>query len=297
MLLSQQMAGNQANMAALMKAQEQLTTGKRLVRASDDPVASLQVMSTNTSLRALDQYKSTVQQASSRIATEDGALSQLSDLLTRVKQLAVSQAGDTATVSTRAVANQEVGQIFQQIIALANTRFGNEYLFGGDQSTTAPFAVTGTTGATLDFSNVTGASGQRSVQIADGQTFAATHDGKQIFADSGVLAAVRDLSRALDPASPTYGNGGIASAMTSIDSALDSVQTLIGDTGARANALDSAGQNIDSLKTNLSTLKSNLQDVDMETAMTELTSRQLAYQAALVATSKLDSFNLTDYLR
>lgn len=296
MIVSQQMAGTQLNMAALQKAQEQLTLGKRLTAASDDPAAATQIMASGSSLRSLEQYRTNVQRATSRVSMEDSVLSQITDLLSRAKELGVSQATDTATDSTRAVANQEVGQIFQQIVSLANTKFWNEYLFGGDQSMTQPFSATGNSGATLDYST-TGATGQRSVAIGEGRSYVATHDGKQVFADTGVLSAVRDLSRALDPSSPSYGKTAIASAMTSIDGALNSVQTLVGDTGARANALSSAGQNLDALKVNLTTFKSNIEDVDMESAMTELTSRQLAYQAALVATSKVDSLNLTDYLR
>jgi len=295
MILAQQLAGTQSNMTALMKAQEQLTLGKRITEASDDPTGSINVMSSNTSLRALEQYKTNVQRASSRVSTEDSVLQQVTDLLSRVKELGVAQGTATANDSTRSVANAEVNQIFQQLVNLGNTKFGNEYLFGGNQSLTAPFATSGS-GATLAYTT-TGATGQRSVAIGDGQSIAATHNGQQLFVDTGVLDAVKNLSQALDPASSAYGQGGITTALSGIDSALDSVQTMVGDTGARANTLDSAGQNLDALKTNLSTFKSNIEDVDMEQAMTELTSRQLAYQAALVATSKVDSLNLTDYLR
>ncbi len=296
MIVSQQLGGIQLNMAALQKAQEQLTLGKRLTAASDDPTAATQIMDSASSLRSLDQYRTNVQRATSRVSLEDSVLSQISDLVARAKQLGVSQASDSATAATRATANAEVGQIFQQIVSLGNTKFGNEYLFGGDQSLTAPFATTGTAGATLDYTT-TGSTGQRNVAVAEGKAMAATHDGQDIFKNSGVLDAVRDLSRALDPSSPSYGKTGIADAMTKLDGAFDSVQTLIGDTGARANALDSAGQNLDALKSSITSFKSGIEEVDLESAMTELTSRQLAYQAALVATSKLSSLNLTDYLR
>jgi flagellar hook-associated protein 3 FlgL len=252
-------------------------------------------MSAGSSLRALEQYKTNVQRASSRVATEDSVLSQVGDLLARVKELGIAQGTATANDSTRQVANAEVNQIFQQLISLGNTKFGNEYLFGGEQSTTTPFTATGS-GATLAYST-TSPAGSRTVEIGDGQTFQATSDGSEIFIDTGVLDAVRELSLALDPSSPAYGQSGIQSALTKLDSAMNAVQTMVGDVGARANTLDSAQQNLDALKVNITTFKSNLEDVDLEKAMTELTSRQLAYQAALVATSKVNSLNLTDYLR
>ena len=85
--------------------------------------------------------------------------------------------------------------------------------------------------------------------------------------------------------------------MGKLDDGFDAVQTVVGDTGALGSRLTIAGQNLDALKMNLTTFKSDLEDVDVETAMTELTNRQVAYQAALLATSKVTSLSLMDYLR
>jgi flagellar hook-associated protein 3 FlgL len=295
MVAAQQMTGLQANMTLLAQAQQRATTGLAFSSASENPTAATNVMATGSSLRALEQYRTNVQRASSRVGIEDSVLQQLGDLMTRARELGVSQATDTASDQTRSVTNAEVQQLFQQITQLGNTKFGKEYLFGGQQSTAQPFTASGA-GATLDYTS-TNPQGQRSVDIGDGQTVAATHDGKQIFLDTGVLDAVKSLSQALDPASSTYGQAGITAALSSLDSAYNSVQTVIGDTGAQANRLSTASQNLSALKTNLTTFKSNLQEVDIETAMTELTTRQVAYQAALLATSKVTSLNLTDYLK
>ena len=295
MIAAQQMTGIQSNLALLEQAQQRVTTGNRFSAASEDPSAAVKVMSAGSSLRALEQYRTNVQRASSRISVEDATLQQLGDLITRARELGVSQATDTASAQTRGVANAEVQEIFKQIAELGNTKFGNEYLFGGQQNTTAPFSTSGS-GATIDYSS-TAAQGQRSISIGDGQTVAPTHDGKQIFLDTGVFDAVKALSKALDPTSPTYGSNGIASALSNIDTAYSAVQQVVGDTGAQANRLSSVSQNLAALKTNLTTFRSDLQEVDLETAMTELTNRQTAYQAALLATSKVSSLNLTDYLR
>jgi len=295
MLAAQQMTALQSNISLLQQAQDQVTSGKRINQASDDPAASMSIMTSGSALRALDQYQTNVKRASDRVNLEDQVLSQLGDLVTRAKELAVAQSSATASDSTRSIANDEVKQLFQQIVDLGNTKFGNEYLFGGDQSDTAPFASTGSAG-TLDYATTT-PQGQRSITIGDGQTVAPTHDGKQVFIDTGVLDAVKDLAHALDPSSPTYGNTGIQDAMSKLDSSFDSVQGVVGDTGAMGTRLDTAGQNLDALKSNLTTFKSDLQDVDVESAMTELTNRQVAYQAALLATAKVTGLSLVDYLK
>jgi len=295
MIAAQQMTALQSNIALLQQANERVTTGKRINEASDDPAASMSVMNAGSALRALEQYQNNVKRASSRIDLEDQVLSQVGDLITRAKELAVAQSSATASDSTRTIANAELKQLFQQIVDLGNTKFGNDYLFGGDQSATAPFSAIGSAG-TLDYTTTT-PQGQRTISIGDGQTIALTHDGKQVFIDTGVLDAMKDLAHALDPASSTYGNAGIQAAMGKLDSSFDAVQGVVGDTGATGTRLDTAGQNLDALKANLTTFKSDLEEVDVETAMTELTNRQIAYQAALLATAKVTGLSLVDYLK
>jgi flagellar hook-associated protein 3 FlgL len=295
MMASQQLAGLQTNMLLMQKAQQQVTTGKRINQPSDDPSATMSIMRSGSSLRALDQYRTSITTAQSRLGIEDASLQQLGDLMSRAKVLAVQASGDTATANTRALANSEVQEIYQDVVAIGNTKYGTEYLFGGQQNTVPPFTATGS-GATLDYTT-TNPQGQRAIGIGDGQTLTPNHNGKQILIDTGVLDSLKALSASLDSTSPTYGSAGIADAMNKIDSASTSVQAVVGDTGAVANRLDSAGSNLDALKLNLTTFKSNLEDVDVETAMTDLTNRQVAYQAAMLATSKVMGLTLTDYLK
>ncbi len=75
------------------------------------------------------------------------------------------------------------------------------------------------------------------------------------------------------------------------------MQDVLGETGARSRQLEMAGANVDTLETSLRTLRADLGEVDMEQAISQLISRQTAYQAALMSTSRLMSTTLTDYLR
>jgi flagellar hook-associated protein 3 FlgL len=294
MIVQAQFDAMQSNIAALSRASAVATNGKRLQQASDDPTSATQIMASNSALRALDTYRTNVQRASSRVSLEDDVLAQIGDLVTRAKELGLQQGGTTASAAMRQTANAELQQIFNQIVTLGNTKFGNEYLFGGDQANTAPFTASGS-GAALDYTS-TGATGSRKVAIGDGQSMEVAHDGQQLLVGTGILDAIKQLSAAFDSTSPTYGAAGIGSAITSLDSAFDSLQTLVGDVGARGKQLDMAAENIAAYKTNLTTFKSNLEEVDIETAVTELTQRQMAYQAALLSTSKVMSLSLTDYL-
>jgi flagellar hook-associated protein 3 FlgL len=279
--------GLQQNLAGLEEAQARAASGLRVRSASDDPAAFVGVLSTDRRLAALDQYRRGISSAKARLDAEEGVLDQVTDLLSRARELAVSQSGATANASTRSIARAEVEQIVAQVISLGNTRHGEGYLFGGDFAADAPFAADGTTSATRP------PAGTRSVEIGAGQTGSGNHDALQIFVDTGVISSLRQLSLALANDSDTE----IGAAMTSLTDSFDGVQDVLGETGARGKQLEMATANLETLDTSLRTLRSDLSEVDMEKAISDLISRQTSYEAALMATSRIISQTLADYLR
>jgi flagellar hook-associated protein 3 FlgL len=244
-------------------------------------------MSSSSSLRAIEQYRRNVRAAQGRLDIEEGVLSQLSDVLSRVKQIGMQEGSGTANATTRLVAKAEIDELLSSMVQMAGTRFQGEYLFGGDQSLTPPI-TSGTSPYTT-----TVVTGQRLAEIGAGEYVAVTHNATDVFLASGCCAALEQLSTALG----TNDAAGIQSFLTSIDSAQESIQNLLGDLGARANRLDVALSNLDALDSTLTVFRSNLQELDLEEAVTHLVARQNAYQAALLTTSRLMNLSLADYLR
>ena len=278
----------QQTLSQMQVAQQQVSTGLRIQSMSDDPGAASQVMQANGTLRALAQYKRNIQSGTARSQAEETSLNSLTDLLTRARELAISQASDTADAGTRLTTKSEVDQLLDEARSLGNTQFENSYLFGGYDSKTLPFPST-----TPPFTNPSPPAGQTQTEIGPGQYSAATHDGQQVFVDTGVLQALSDLSTALGSNDAT----AIQQSIGTISTAFDGVQRLLGDVGAWQNSFQVASSNIDALSANVTAFKSNLSDADMEQSMTELLSRQNTYQAAMLATSRIMSLTFTDYLR
>ncbi len=295
------LANLQTNMQRMSESQQQVSSGLRIQKASDDPAGASRAIQTRGSIRALDQYQRNISLANTRAATEETALSQLGDILTRAKQLAISQGTATADANTRATTKVEVDQLLQAVIQLGNTQDGDEYLFGGKWGDQAPFdaAQTAQSPYYVSLDPDTGLprqpSGVNQTEISAGRYMQATHDGKQVLIDSGVLAAIKELSDALaDTSAPQT---AIQTSAGSIDTAFDNLQVLIGENGARVNQLDVTSANLAAFSINLKTLKSDVEEVDIEQAVTELVSRQTAYQAAMLATSRVMGLTLADYLR
>ena len=135
--------------------------------------------------------------------------------------------------------------------------------------------------------------GVRIVEAGPGQIVAGPHDGNRVFVDSKVLDVLHDLAAALD----ANDEPALTSAMVALDASFTDVQTLVGEVGARQNQVDTIRTQLDALEQNLDVYRSGLSEVDMEQAITEMVGRQTAYQAAMLASSKVLGLSLTDYLR
>jgi flagellar hook-associated protein 3 FlgL len=276
-------------------AQLKVTTGHKFQTASEDPTAAIGVMQNDSQQRAITQYRTNIGTANSRVSLEEGTLDQLTSLLTRAKELAVSQATGTATTATRKSASNEANQLLAQAVQLSNTKYGNEYLFGGTNSTAAPFSIS-TAGPAYAFTvSGTPPVGGRQIEVGAGQTVTANHDGQTVFGDStsGVLKSLQDLAAALAGG----GQAPVTASIDAIDTSMQHAQDLFAETGARANQLQITDSNLSALAHSLAKHTSDLQDIDMETALTELTGRQTAFQAAMLATAKVAGLSLTEYIK
>jgi flagellar hook-associated protein 3 FlgL len=286
----------QNNMRQMAAAQQRVITGLRVQRPSDDPAAASASMQTGGSLRALEQYRRNIQSAESRTSAEESALDRLSDLLSRGRELAMSEAGDPSTAETRAIAKKEVDYLIDSVVQLGNTHFAGAYLFGGNRSDARPIVWMEPEGeprfAVVD--EAIDPAYTQKTEIGSGQTMRVNQNAHAIFGgEDGPLASLTELSRALGANDAE----GIRTALTSLEQAHTRTQSAIGEVGARSNQLRMTSANLDALDISLRVYKSDLEEVDLEVAITDLVSRQMAYEAAMLATSRVMGMNLTDYLR
>lgn len=274
----------QGNLSRMAAAQTQVSTAKRFETLSEDPLAGVQVMGADQGLRAIEQYRRNSTAARTRTDTEEAVLSQVTDLLSRAKELALQEGTATSTPQTRAIAKTEVDQILGQLVALGNTQVGNEYLFAGHSVSTTPFDQTGA---------YFGDSGQRLAELGQGYTMPTNHNGAELFVNSGVIGALQQLSTELGTGSPTT----VGAVAGSIDAAFDNVQGLLATNGARVRQIENAMQNSDALEATHTQRKDDAQAIDVAEATTRFVSTQNTLQAALLSTSKMLNTSLVDYLR
>jgi flagellar hook-associated protein 3 FlgL len=273
-------------MTEVSEVQRQITSGYRVEKPSDDPGAIGTIMESSSSLRSLEQHRKNLNLAGSRLALEDMALEQITTHLTRAKELAVSQGGDTANADTRAAVKEEVDGLREALIDLGNTRFAGSFMFGGDYADTRPFTATG-------HDPTRPPAGTFTVEGGEDSFLEANHSGMEIFVDSGVLDSLEALSTALGNNSSTE----IQASIQGLDHAFEDIQGLVADLGGRINRVDRAINSLDSLEIEVMKQESELRDTDLEEAITRLANLQVTYEAAMLANSRILNLTLTDYLR
>ena len=262
------LAALQVNSRGMAAASQRVTSGLRFEKASEDPTAAASLMGTQSSLRSIEQYKRNIDSA---------------------RSYTTASATASADEGARAAALVEVDQLYEQVLQIANTQLGNRYLFGGVNSDSPPIDAAGALTAGVDPAGAT----QPAVQIGKQITLRSNHHAGEVFDDSGVLQPFDDLRAALGGSDSMQ----IATAGDAMRDSSQAVQNLLGEIGVWSNQLDVTRANLDALDLNLKAFKSELQEIDFEEAVTDLISRQNAYQAAMMATSRVMGMTLTDYLR
>lgn len=115
------------------------STLKKISRPSDDPAANIEALSIKNVENNVEQYNRNIDVSRMYLNITEGALEELTNQLIRLKELAIAQASDTNTVEIRKNVVAEVEQIRNHVLALANQRIGNRYIFAGHKTLTTPF--------------------------------------------------------------------------------------------------------------------------------------------------------------
>ncbi|MCJ2182059.1 flagellin FliC [Novosphingobium sp. 1949] len=248
-------------------AMERLSTGKRINSAKDD-AAGLAISTSMTSqIKGMSQGIRNANDGISLAQTADGALSEVSNMLQRVRELAIQSASGTYQDSDRTAMQQEVTALTEQIDdILTQTTFNGNTLF----STTS--------GTDVTFDIQTGANSGETVTLTSSAI-----DGTNIDATALDVSTAALASTTLD----------------NIDAALENVNATRASLGAGQNRLESAVNNLTSTVTNLSDARSRIEDADYSEETTAMAKAQILSQAstAMIAQANQAQQNVMSLLR
>jgi flagellar hook-associated protein 3 FlgL len=122
----------------LQRLQENMASGKRINKLSDDPIGATQVQDYRSKLSYLDRVKQNIQNTYTWLDRSDAELEHIGGMLQRAKQLGLAQANDTADESTRRVTAEELQDIINNLVNSGNAKVGKVYIFAGSKTLTRP---------------------------------------------------------------------------------------------------------------------------------------------------------------
>jgi flagellar hook-associated protein 3 FlgL len=165
------------NYSNVIRTQEQISSGNRILTPADDPVASVRLLQLEQQASVLGQYKTNLTAAKNSLTQEESTLNSVNTVMQRIRELTVQAGGGALSADGRKSIAKELEQREGELLNLMNTRNARgEYLFSGNLGKTEPFVRN--PDGTYSYQ---GDEGQRSLQVATSSTVAINDNGKSLF--------------------------------------------------------------------------------------------------------------------
>lgn len=272
--------------------QNQLASGKKITRPSQDPVVATMGIAYRTDVSHVEQYQKNVTNAYKWLDSSDDTLKQVDDVLNRVRELTNEASTDTYTADQRKAIGAEVDQLTQQLVSLGNTQVGGQYIFSGSDS--ANSLLTQAADGTVTINQTALNNPDFSVAVNDGIKMAINVNPNQVFTSS-LFSDLNDLKNALNGGSAT--GTDINNYLGKIDTHLDALSNAQADLGAKTNRIDMTKNRLDAQKTIATQVMSDNEDADYAETIVKLNQQQNVYNASLSVGAKIIQTSLVDFLR
>lgn len=273
-------ASNHVNVngAAQLRSTEKLSSGEKINRAGDDAAGLAVSEKMRSQIRGLNQASKNAQNGVSFIQTAEGYLSETTDVLQRIRELAVQSSNGLYSDEDRMQIQVEVSQLVSEIDRIASTA-----QFNGMNLLTGAFAVDSASGRIMQFQ--IGANADQNIKAYIG-TMTSQALG---------LSAIQGGDGRLSLENPEQANAAI---MT-IDSALHTVNKQRADLGAYQNRLETTVNGLNIASENLTAAESVIRDSDFATEMVEYTRQNILTQSAtaMLAQANSQSQNVLQLLK
>ena len=304
----------QNQQSELHRAQNQLSTGRRMLSPSDDPLAAMEAMQVEQAKGVNSQFQANQETAKSKLSMLESTLGSVGDNLSAIRTAMIAAGNGGYNDSDRESVAQDLSQRLGALVDLANTRDSNgNYVFSGFQASVKPFEQQFNAATNRDEYVYRGDQGQVSLQVAPGISMAIGENGDDVFMgirDPAVPAGVKDVFQSVQDVirnlrgqnPPTVENPtgkfsaqDLTNSIANIDEAMDNVLLKRTDIGARLNTLDNLINSAGDFDLIYSARLSQLQDVDYAEAISRFSRHQTQLEATQITfrqASQMSLFNL-----
>lgn len=295
--LSSTVAGNLAASAEkLVNAQTQVTTGKRILRPSDDIAGTGKAMNLRSSISQIEQMLVSAESVKTSLSVSESAMNTMVQSMQQAYSFAVSMANSAVPDETRQTMSSRIDDIINTLITAGNTQFSGAYVFSGSMIDVEPISTDNVTGEIT----YNGDNAQVMVEVAPGAYIARNLPASAVFnIGSSSIAGAADIFTSLKQLKEDISSGNIeniSAHMADIKANLDNMVALRSQLGTRINKIQTLKDSMNDSVTSFRQMLSDVEDIDLVDAVTKLNESTNVYQAALLAATKVLNLSLADYL-
>jgi len=274
--------------------QEQIATGKRIVRLGEDPTGAALIVDFRSSIERNKQFVKQAESAASFLQATETTLDGVNTAITRLLELGQQGLSDTTGLGGRPRLAQEVDGIRTNLLSLGNTQQQGKYLFAGTRTTTQPFS--GPAAGPITYA---GDANTVVLDVGVSATVTTNIPGSAAFFGPGGQGSATDIFQAVTDLRDGLNTNNVAL----IQTAYNNLQTIharlqdsLTDIGGRQAALDQLKDTVGGFNTSLQAIQDTYEAVDYPQAITDYQKEGISQQAALSVLGKSNRQNLFDYI-
>jgi len=290
--ISSTLANVQKSTSNMSRLQEQISTGKKVNRASDDPAGARKILSLRSEDLRLDQYASNIQTATQSLDFNAAALSNTSDIVQRITELTMQGVSGATDQSGRTIIANEINQLLETIMQSANSQRLGRYTFAGTETTTEPFVAT--RNASGNISSVAYNGNRETIQYNVGPNTNTTVNltGDEVFMKTRLFDTIVKIRENLLDGAITFATNEL----TNLDNASQNILNSIAKAGGISSTLELTGNRIDDTKLSLQEVLASAESADIAELVLKLTEQQSIFEASLSSGSYIFKTSILNYI-
>jgi flagellar hook-associated protein 3 FlgL len=262
---------------------QQLSTGKKITRPSQDPVVAMKGVGYRGNLIEIEQYNRNISEAFTWMEAADDALDKGNAALQRMRELTINAANETNTSESREAIVAEMKELKNHLASIGNTKAGDKYIFNGKKTEQTPVELPNTFPTNYESVNI---------EVSYGFNLEISADATSLF-NAANFGEIDKLITAVESGD----TANINTQLGKLDEVIDNFQGARTTLGARQNRIELIEERLLSQEVIANRIISDNEDVNVEVVITQLKTQEAIHRAALGVGARIMQPSLLDFLR
>ncbi|MEI5907602.1 flagellar hook-associated protein FlgL [Bacillus spongiae] len=296
MLANNSLTNLSQSYSRLGELQEQLSTGKKITKPSDDPVVAMKGMYYRSNLTSIEQYKRNLSEMYLWLETSEAGMEQANAGLQRIRELTVKGLNGTLSPEDQEAVAEEIEQIKLDLVSTAETKISGRYIYHGTDVDQSPIKQTN---PPIVADNINEANplynpllDDYKVEVSEGVYLKANVNPTKVFSQK-----LFDTVQGIEDVLKGNSSQSLDTLLSDLDDVIGTLSAERSELGARYNRLEMVEDRLNQQEINASRVLSDNEDVDMEKVIIDLTIQESIHRAALSAGAQIIQPTLLDFLR